>query len=385
MLRLPQYILNVIGRIEQAGYEAYCVGGCVRDMLMGRVPHDYDVASNAPCDAVTEMFENTVATGLKHGTVTVIADGHAVEVTHYRIDGKYSDGRRPDSVTLTDDFTLDLSRRDFTVNAMGYHPERGIIDKFGGQEDIRRRVIQTVGDPDCRFDEDALRILRAVRFASTLEFTVEPQTLAAVARHAPYLCKVSVERITAEIMRTLGGSRPSALGTVISGGGLSHLGIGDGNIEPVDRMACSADIRLAAVIKLCGGGSNTLRKMRLSNRTANRVHLALERFDMPLPHSDGDIRRWLQSCGDDTADIIRAAGVMKSADTSATVARLAEIIGRGDSYRIDMLAIGGNDLKPLGISGQDIGRTLGKLLEAVIDDPSLNTREQLISLAQHIH
>lgn len=382
MLKLPQYICDILNKIEAAGFEAYCVGGCVRDMLLGKEPHDYDVATNAPIDALERLFERTVPTGIKHGTVTVVTDVAAVEVTHYRIDGDYSDGRRPNSVELTDDFTLDLSRRDFTINAMGYHPMRGLVDIFGGKEDLAARVIRAVGDANCRFDEDALRILRAVRFASTLGFDIEPATLRAAKALSNKLTCVSAERICNEIMRTLGGKRPSLLGNIIGSGGLAHIGLVGGDLSPLDKMDCSPAVRLAALLHLCGGNTDTCAALKCDNKTRATVAAALTEFASPLSRTDADLRRLLQRCGNDAADILAAQGVLMGEDAALLLERLDTIISRGHPYRTDMMAVGGQDMLALGICGTDIGRTLAYLLEQVIEQPQLNTAEQLIALAK---
>ncbi|MBQ2421235.1 MAG: hypothetical protein II284_07560 [Clostridia bacterium] len=182
---VPAFVGEVIDKIEQNGYEAWLVGGCVRDTLMGETPKDYDLASSAPCEEICRIFERVIETGIKHGTVTVMIDNSPIEVTRYRIDGEYADHRRPDKVEFTPDFKADLSRRDFTVNAIGYSPKRGIIDPFGGEADIKAKILRTVGDPEKRFDEDALRIMRAVRFASTLGFKIEENTLASAKKLSP--------------------------------------------------------------------------------------------------------------------------------------------------------------------------------------------------------
>ncbi|NLM62187.1 MAG: polya polymerase [Clostridiales bacterium] len=204
---LPDYVQYAIEALEKRGYDAYVVGGCVRDSLMGRQPHDWDITTNAIPDRIREVFSGhpQVLDGLKHGTVTVIFDHKPVEITTYRIDGNYSDGRRPDSIAFTSDLTEDLARRDFTVNACAYGRE-GLIDPFGGAEDIEARLIRAVGDPECRFSEDALRILRAMRFASELSFSIESKTKEAMLRCMPLLKKISQERIKEELSRTLMGN-----------------------------------------------------------------------------------------------------------------------------------------------------------------------------------
>ncbi|MBQ5716931.1 MAG: hypothetical protein IIV63_04070, partial [Clostridia bacterium] len=222
---IPPYVAAVISKIEENGFEAWLVGGCVRDMLSGITPHDYDIASNAPCEAISSMFDRVIETGIKHGTVTVISDGQPIEVTRYRIDGDYADHRRPDSVNFTREFKDDLARRDFTVNAIGYNESRGIFDCFGGKEDIERKILRTVGDAERRFDEDALRILRAIRFGSTLGYTIESDTLAAIKKLAKTLHNVSAERIYSEVKKALVGRTPSLIEIIIKNGGFEHIGI----------------------------------------------------------------------------------------------------------------------------------------------------------------
>ena len=204
---LPPYIQTALQILKEHGAQGYAVGGCVRDALLGLTPHDYDLAVNVP-PAVTEacfIGYKVIETGLKHGTVTVVLEGHNVEITSFRTEGAYTDGRRPDSVYFTADPAEDLSRRDFTVNAMAYAPETGLIDLFGGQEDLKNKVLRCVGAPEQRFNEDALRILRALRFAAALGFAIEEQTAAAVHAYAENLTHVSAERIFAELKKLLQG------------------------------------------------------------------------------------------------------------------------------------------------------------------------------------
>ena len=188
---LPEKVSAIIRRLQSAGYEAYAVGGCVRDSLLNRVPVDWDITTSARPAEVKALFEHTVDTGIAHGTVTVLIDREGFEVTTYRIDGDYEDSRHPKQVEFTPLLSLDLSRRDFTINAMAYNNEAGIVDLFGGIQDLKNRVIRCVGDPDSRFGEDALRIMRAVRFCAQLGFEIEPTTLSAVASHAFELSRIS--------------------------------------------------------------------------------------------------------------------------------------------------------------------------------------------------
>ena len=210
---IPDHIIPVLDSLEGAGYEAYLVGGCVRDRARGKEPNDYDVTTNAKPHEMQEVFRNyrVIETGLKHGTLTVVSDGECVEVTTYRIDGEYADNRHPTSVSFTDDVTLDLSRRDFTVNAMAYSRALGLCDPFGGMDDLKRRMIVCVGSPTERFSEDGLRILRALRFASVLEFAIDIDTANAIHDMKELLRGISKERIYTELRKLLSGGHASEI------------------------------------------------------------------------------------------------------------------------------------------------------------------------------
>lgn len=207
MIKLPTYVENIICKLEKAGFEAFAVGGCIRDMLMGIVPADYDVATSARPEQVKSIFcqNKTVDTGIKHGTVGVLWEGKLVEITTYRIETAYSDGRHPDSVAFTGSIAPDLSRRDFTINAMAFNSSRGLVDPFGGEKDIKKGLIRCVGRPEERFGEDGLRVMRALRFASVLGFSIEKETFDAAVRKAEMLEKVSAERIREELIKLLCG------------------------------------------------------------------------------------------------------------------------------------------------------------------------------------
>ena len=204
---LPEFVKKALIRTNEAGEEAFIVGGCVRDILMGKTPHDWDITTSAKPEKTKEIFSSfkTVDTGLKHGTVLVLIDGEPLEITTYRIDGEYTDCRHPDSVSFTSDIENDLSRRDFTVNAMAYNDEKGLVDLFGGEDDIRNKIIRCVGDADKRFNEDALRIMRALRFSSTLGFTIESETKKAILKNRELLNNVAKERISTELLKLLCG------------------------------------------------------------------------------------------------------------------------------------------------------------------------------------
>ena len=200
-MQIPEYVLAVMNALLRNGFEAYAVGGCVRDSLLGTPPHDFDLTTSAAPEQMKRVFADftVIETGLKHGTLTVKSEGRNVEVTTFRVDGEYSDHRRPDSVEFTSDLRDDLARRDFTVNAFAYSPQSGLVDEFRGIYDLENRIIRCVGEPDLRFQEDALRMLRAVRFAAQLDFTIEDATLAAMRRNAGRTARVSGERVKAEV------------------------------------------------------------------------------------------------------------------------------------------------------------------------------------------
>ena len=208
---IPEHVRGIMDRIEDAGHEAFAVGGSLRDALLGIPPHDWDVTTSALPDTVASLFpdKHVIPTGLQHGTVTVVADGDPIEITTYRVDGEYTDSRRPDAVRFTTSIEDDLSRRDFTVNAMAYSDVRGLVDLFGGRADLEGKIIRAVGDPEKRFTEDALRIMRAFRFSAQLDFEIEKDTLEAALKLRKRLKNIAKERIGSEFMRLLSSSAAS--------------------------------------------------------------------------------------------------------------------------------------------------------------------------------
>lgn len=215
---LPEKVKHILTKIEEHGFEAFAVGGCVRDSLLGRTPEDWDITTNALPGQIKAIFPHTIDTGIEHGTVTVMLEHEGFEVTTYRIDGEYEDSRHPSHVEFTSQLTEDLRRRDFTINAMAYSDTAGLVDVFGGQDDMNRRLIRCVGNPDERFDEDALRIMRAVRFSAQLDFAIEPETLRAVASHSGELSRISAERIRVELTKLLLSAHPERLLTAYETG-----------------------------------------------------------------------------------------------------------------------------------------------------------------------
>ena len=217
-IQIPEQVNFILNSLNEAGYEAFVVGGCVRDALLGREPHDWDITTSALPSKVKEIFGRTIDTGLKHGTMTVMIDTEGYEVTTYRVDGVYEDGRHPREVTFTPSLREDLQRRDFTINAMAYGVKEGLVDLFGGRQDLASGLIRAVGDPMKRFSEDALRIMRAVRFSAQLGYEIEEKTLKAASALAPNLQKISSERIRDELEKTLLSERPDLLSTAWKAG-----------------------------------------------------------------------------------------------------------------------------------------------------------------------
>ena len=381
-LRLPENVSFILDTYKNAGYEAHCVGGCVRDMLMGSEPQDYDIATNAPCEVTMELFNKVIPTGIKHGTVTVMLTNEPYEITRYRIDGDYNDHRRPDSVTFTDDFKEDLSRRDFTVNAIGYNPDMGICDPYGGEADIESGIIRTVGEPDKRFLEDALRIIRGVRFSSKLCFEIEKRTLDSIIKNAYTLSSVSAERIVIELIKTMSGKVPSLISIVINAEGLSNFGFKPcDNLGILDTMPPCPLLRLAALILLCSADPykvcDNLKLSRLQKKEIIGFYNILSGDSLDLIF----IKRQLEDLGyDNCAEAIKGYGIFHSRDT-ALLQKEFEIARREcHPYSLKMLAIKGKDIMTLGFTGEEIGNAQEFLLSKVIENPAFNNSDLLKDL-----
>ena len=379
---LPKNVEYILSRYEKAGYEAHCVGGCVRDMLMGLSPQDYDIATNAPCEVTMELFSKVIPTGIKHGTVTVVIDDENYEITRYRIDGEYQDHRRPESVEFTDDFKLDLSRRDFTVNAIGYNPKLGLCDPFGGKEDINNGIIRTVGEPDIRFSEDALRILRGIRFSSRLGFEIEKRTLDSITKNAHTLCEVSAERIAVELLKTLEGKTPSLISKIINAKGLESFGLKVcGETEALDRLPCSPLLRLAALTLLCKADIKSVcNGLKLSNIQKSHTlahHQIIEHENLRLEF----IKPRITELGyEGCAEAIRGYGILNDTDPSPLLDALENARIHGHPYCLEMLALKGGDIKALGFEGEEISKIQSRLLDEVLRNPNLNEPEKLYNI-----
>ena len=385
-LTLPAPVAELLARLKQAGFSAYAVGGCVRDSLLGMEPHDWDICTSALPEQMQEVFSGyrTVETGLKHGTLTVIADHLPYEVTTFRIDGDYTDHRHPDSVIFVDDLTRDLARRDFTVNAMAWSPDAGLQDPFGGQQDLSAKIIRCVGEPEQRFDEDALRILRALRFAAVLDFTLDGPTAEAVHHSRERLQNVSAERMTAELVKLLCG--PGVTDILISFDDvfrviLPELTIDETTARAVGRTVPVPVLRLAQLLRNTGDrAGKALDHLRLPAKTRETVEALVQNQNVPLAADRKTLTHLLNRFG---PDLLRLLIALQDTDGSAGPIRTAldSLLNERPAYRVRDLAVSGTDLMALGFDGPAVGRTLQDLLERVMDETLPNEKDALLQAA----
>jgi len=355
------------------------VGGCVRDMLNGDTPHDFDITTSAEPETVMSLFEKTVPTGIKHGTVTVIINSVPNEVTTYRTDGEYRDHRRPDSVIFVKSLREDLARRDFTVNAMAYNQKDGLKDFFGGREDIENRILRAVGEPGRRFYEDALRIMRLFRFSSVLGFDIEENTLKAALEYAPTLKSVSAERIYSELLKTLCGKNPAALKPLTDISGLRFSGLTSDPDYGILPLLGSADTKLFAFL-YSGGADVTaaLDFLRVPNKTKKAARDMLTLLNMPFPKTKPEIKEMLYLTSPVSVENYFDYKAAYGENCENARNMLSEIIENAEPYKISDLKIRGEDLKKLGIRGRETGEMLEALRKYVIPDPTLNTKSRLL-------
>ena len=389
-IEYPSYINTAVCRILNAGKEAFLVGGALRDTLLSRECNDFDLATSALPEETAEIFKDLhcIKTGMKHGTVTVIIEGKPVEITTFRMDGEYKDSRHPNEVSFTPDISHDLARRDFTVNAMAYSHATGLIDIFGGEEDLKNGVIRAVGEPKKRFNEDALRIMRAFRFASKLDFDIENETLLAAKECRRGLLSISAERKTVELEGILLGVGVKKALTLMARSGIFEV-IAEGLPIIEDRFSTISTVTpdFAARLAFLYGDNeelpDRLSKMRLSNATRDKVLRLSRLMRSPLPISDGDVRRLLSMCTDSIFDLLSIKKALGE-NVDGLIKRIVDIQKNGDCLTLKSLAIGGRDLLNLGVAQKEIGDILESLLSRVMDDPALNEKQALIALAKEI-
>lgn len=398
IIDLPKNVENIIGSLEEHGFEGFAVGGCVRDSLLKKTPKDWDITTDALPVDMKKIFKKTFDTGIAHGTVTVLMDGVGYELTTYRIDGNYSDGRHPDSVSFSKSLSEDLCRRDFTINAMAYSNKKGIVDLFDGRKDLQNGIIRAVGDAKKRFDEDALRMLRAVRFAAQLGFKIDDDTFEAIKEKAKLLSKVSKERIFVELNKSLCGEFAQNIKMVYTSGLYRYIGkefaklnknIYDfyprkfPNKKHMYWAAFLENIENVEAVK------KILFELKSDNATRNNTYLLVKELKNPLPSSDEDIRWSLHRIGADLfcdyIEILKSdkknVDILDKIDTIEN--RYSLILKENHAYEISMLDITGKDLMDLGISkGPKIGEVLEFLLKKVIENPLNNEKSSLLRLAK---
>lgn len=411
-IQIPSHVEYIIGKLNQNGYEAFAVGGCVRDTLLGRTPGDWDITTSARPEQVKALFRRTIDTGIQHGTVTVMLERTGYEVTTYRIDGEYEDGRHPRQVEFTSDLLEDLKRRDFTINAMAYSHETGIVDAFGGMEDLEKRVIRCVGEPIERFEEDALRILRAIRFSAQLDFSIEEKTREAITRIAPNLAKVSRERVQMELTKLLCSDHPEQIRQVYETGisryvseEFSCLPWEKAEISPALpkekyvrwaaflRCACPTEqgawqtdlsCEKAAGKNFCEErekavrtGGKILRDLKLDNETIGRVKTLTSWCGEKLLPEAPSVRRAMSKMEPEVWDAL----VELNQYGDEILCLTKEIRAAGDCLDLKHLAVNGRDLMSAGVRpGKDMGEILNRMLQEVLERPENNQKEILMSM-----
>lgn len=385
MLFVPTECEYIINSLQKNGYEAYLVGGCVRDMLMGLNPHDFDITTSAPPEITLSLFEKTVPTGIKHGTVTVILNGAPFEVTTYRTDGEYKDSRHPESVCFVSSLREDLARRDFTVNALAYNRSDGLKDYFGGAEDIKKGILRAVGEPKKRFTEDALRIMRLFRFASVLDFTAEEHTLSAALAAAPTLKEISAERLYRELLKAVCGKNPGAISSLTDMGGLDFIGLtGKPDYEKISLLPQN-EIRLFVFLFSGGANITALDRLKVANKTKTSAEALLKLGSMPFPKTKPGLKEMLFLTSErDFTDYLTVAAAY-GRETAEAEKMLEAVIKNREPYRISDLKINGSDLLEHGICGTAVGKTLEKLRRLAVTNPTVNTKSRLLEIAKDLN
>ena len=432
-IRIPEQVNTILEKLHESGHEAYVVGGCVRDALLGREPNDWDITTSALPHMVKEIFPRTIDTGLRHGTVTVLIGREAYEVTTYRVDGVYEDGRHPKQVTFTPSLSEDLRRRDFTINAMAYDPDSGLVDLFGGQQDLSDGIIRAVGDPMQRFTEDALRILRAFRFAAQLGYGIDPDTLRAASELSQNLSKISSERIRDELEKILLSDNPDILMKAYEAGITAIFlpefdvcmetpqnnphhcyNVGEHTIRSVALSRKDRILRLTMLLHDFGKPATRetdekgidhfrghpeesyhiskviLRRLKYDNETIRKVTTLVRYHDVRMRLTEPAVRKTIVRIGEDLYPLyleIQHADTMAQSlyqrdDKLAYTAELEmiydRIMSRGDCLSLKYLAVNGSDIIAAGVKpGREVGSILAQMLEDVLNVPEHNDKEYL--------
>lgn len=435
-ISIPREVRNVLNKLHESNYQAFIVGGCVRDSILGKVPEDWDIATNALPGEVKELFGKTADTGIKHGTVTVLIEKSSFEITTYRIDGEYADFRKPKSVTFTSSIEEDLSRRDFTINAIAYSPETGIVDPFGGVMDIRKGIIRTVEDPDKRFNEDALRMLRAVRFSAQLGFFVDERTLISIGMNSSLIESISYERIRDELTKILLSDNPLCFSLLMDTSLIRYTlpefepcfltdqnnpyhsyNVAEHSLRSVAYIERDKILRWTMLLHDIGKpGTKTtdskgidhfynhqqlsvklsrtaLLRLRFDKKSMGKILLLVRFHDMYIKDEPKSIRKAMYRVGEDMFESLlmvieadkKAQNPSLSKERTEKFKRLWEIYKeikeKGQCTSLKSLAVNGDDLIALGIKpGKKIKELLKSLLEKVIEEPELNRKEILLNL-----
>lgn len=441
-IRIPEKAKYIIETIQNAGFEAYVVGGCVRDSILGRTPGDWDITTSARPEQVKQLFRRTIDTGIQHGTVTVMLDKEGFEVTTYRVDGKYEDSRHPKEVTFTPNLEEDLKRRDFTINAMAYNETEGLIDIFGGMADIEAKWIRCVGNPEERFGEDALRMMRAIRFSAQLGYEIHEDTITAIRKLAPTLQKISAERIQVELTKLLTSDHPDTLREAYEYGITKVIlpefdammetpqkhkhhkyNVGEHTLHALMEIAPEKNLRYAMLLHDIGKpqtltmdedgtthfhghpavgeeiARKILRRLRFDNDTVSVVTRLVRYHD----YGNGVtpdlriVRRAVNRIGEDIfpllfpvrrADILAQSEYMsaeKLENLELWKTLYQEMLEKKQCVSLKTLAVTGRDLIAMGRKpGRELGETLQRLLELVLEHPEWNTREILLQKAEEM-
>lgn len=386
---LPQNVEYIIEKLNKNGFDAYVVGGCVRDYIMGKAPKDWDITTSASPQQVKAIFDHTVDTGIKHGTVTVMLDKVGYEVTTFRIDGEYEDNRHPKQVVFTTKLEGDLSRRDFTINALAYCHKTGFVDMFCGIEDIKNKVIRGVGQADLRFREDALRMLRALRFSAQLDFNIEAETYRAIIDNAQLIKNISVERIRDEITKLIMTDNPDKISLVAQCGLLRlfmpeiEKNITEKNCLALKLSVKNVVVRYAVLFQNVENREKLLKAFTVDNKTNKGVCNILKLGNNSIVNTPYEIRRLLYNCNADKEsfnNIVEFRRAMGFSYVDELEKMGNSIFENNDCISLKNLALTGQDIMALGFTGKAVGEMLSRCMEAVLKEPDKNNKEFLFGV-----
>lgn len=388
---LPNDVAWILKKLTENGFEGYIVGGCVRDAIMGIEPHDWDMTTSATPQEVKNIFSHTVDTGIKHGTVTVVLNGENYEITTYRVEGDYQDCRHPSQVSFTRDLHEDLLRRDFTMNAIAYCQSEGYVDIFGGIEDINKRIIRGVGDASERFREDALRMLRAIRFSVQLDFDIDETTKNALKENAELIKKISAERIREELTKTITGNALNRLPVLWETGLLKYISLElcesvEKNSEDIiyqlkgieknTAMAFAVFLQFMDIPK----AKKVLQSLKFDTKTMRLAETILNNMKVKIDTNPAQVRKFASKIGTEALESlykVKLAGGESTAEKALET--LKGVVENGDCISVKGLALSGDDLLSIGVEkGKAMGNILNELLEMVLENPQLNNKEILL-------